>query len=68
MTSELADLQRRDREHHFHPFTDFRSLGERGTRVIVRGEGVYIWDHQGASCSTACRGCGTSTSAMAGAS
>jgi putrescine aminotransferase len=47
MTGDLADLQRRDREHHFHPFTDFRSLGERGTRVIVRGEGVYIWDHQG---------------------
>jgi len=47
MSSELADLQRRDREHHFHPFTDFRALGERGTRVIVRGEGVYIWDHQG---------------------
>jgi putrescine aminotransferase len=47
MSSELADLQRRDREHHFHPFTDFRRLGERGTRVIVRGEGVYIWDHEG---------------------
>jgi putrescine---pyruvate transaminase len=47
MRSDLADLQRSDREHHFHPFTDFRSLGERGTRVIARGEGVYIWDHQG---------------------
>jgi putrescine---pyruvate transaminase len=47
MHSDLANLQRSDREHHFHPFTDFKSLGERGTRVIVRGEGVYIWDHQG---------------------
>jgi putrescine---pyruvate transaminase len=47
MQSDLADLQRRDREHHFHPFTDFKALGERGTRVIVRGEGVYVWDHQG---------------------
>jgi putrescine---pyruvate transaminase len=47
MSDPLADLQRRDREHHFHPFTDFRALGERGTRVIVRGEGVYVWDHQG---------------------
>jgi hypothetical protein len=44
---DLADLQRSDREHHFHPFTDFKALGERGTRVIVRGEGVYVWDHQG---------------------
>lgn len=47
MQSDLADLQRSDREHHFHPFTDFKDLGERGTRVIVRGEGVYVWDHQG---------------------
>jgi putrescine---pyruvate transaminase len=47
MQRDLVDLQRSDREHHFHPFTDFKSLGERGTRVIVRGEGVYIWDHQG---------------------
>jgi putrescine---pyruvate transaminase len=47
MQRDLADLQRSDREHHFHPFTDFKSLGRRGTRVIVRGEGVYIWDHQG---------------------
>jgi putrescine aminotransferase len=45
--SELADLQRRDAAHHLHPFSDFRWLGERGTRVIVRGEGVYIWDHEG---------------------
>jgi putrescine aminotransferase len=47
MQRDLADLQQSDRAHHFHPFTDFKSLGERGTRVIVRGEGVYIWDHQG---------------------
>ncbi len=47
MPSDLAELQRSDREHHLHPFTDFKALGERGTRVIVRGEGVYVWDHQG---------------------
>jgi putrescine aminotransferase len=47
VTDSLAELQRRDREHHLHPFTDFRTLGERGTRVLVRGEGVYVWDHQG---------------------
>ncbi len=47
MTADLADLQRRDREHHFHPFTDFKALGAKGTRVITRGEGVYIWDHEG---------------------
>lgn len=47
MSSDLAELQRSDREHHLHPFTDFKSLAEKGTRVIVRGEGVYIWDRQG---------------------
>ena len=47
MQRDLADLQQSDRDHHFHPFTDFKALGERGTRVIVRGEGVYVWDHAG---------------------
>ena len=47
MKPDLADLQRRDRKHHFHPFTDFKALGAKGTRVITRGEGVYIYDHEG---------------------
>ncbi|HEX7035659.1 MAG TPA: aspartate aminotransferase family protein [Pseudomonadales bacterium] len=47
MAIDLAKLQQRDRDHHFHPFTDFKRLGERGTRVIVRGEGVYVYDHAG---------------------
>lgn len=47
MAEDLARLQQSDRDHHFHPFTDFKALGERGTRVIVRGQGVYVWDHQG---------------------
>ncbi len=47
MGGDLAKLQQSDRDHHFHPFTDFKALGERGTRVIVRGEGVYVWDHDG---------------------
>lgn len=47
MASDLAKLQQSDRDHHFHPFTDFKDLAERGTRVIVRGEGVYVWDHAG---------------------
>ncbi|MEZ5560019.1 MAG: aspartate aminotransferase family protein [Pseudomonadales bacterium] len=47
MTVELAELQRRDRAHHLHPFTDFKALGRKGTRVIARGDGVYIWDQAG---------------------
>jgi len=36
-----------DRAHHLHPFTDFRELGERGTRVITRAEHIYIYDIDG---------------------
>ncbi len=41
--SAFADtLRQLDRDHHLHPFTDFRELGEQGTRLIVGGEGIYI--------------------------
>lgn len=43
-TAELQDI---DRRHHLHPFTDSRILHEAGTRVIVRGSGVYVWDSEG---------------------
>jgi putrescine aminotransferase len=36
-----------DRAHHLHPFTDFRELAERGTRVITRAEHIYIYDIDG---------------------
>lgn len=42
-----ADLQELDRRHYIHPFTDSRELHEAGTRVIVRGEGIYVWDNDG---------------------
>ncbi|MFW6346955.1 MAG: aspartate aminotransferase family protein, partial [Halomonas sp.] len=41
------DYQRLDRAHHLHPFTDFKALGEEGSRIIERGEGVYIIDSEG---------------------
>ncbi|WP_105104376.1 aspartate aminotransferase family protein [Microbulbifer pacificus] len=40
-------LQQHDREHLLHPFTDFHDLGQQGTRVITRAEGVYIEDIDG---------------------
>jgi putrescine aminotransferase len=43
----LAELQELDRRHYLHPFSDSRQIGERGTRVIARGEGVYIYDTEG---------------------
>jgi putrescine aminotransferase len=46
-TRNLAELQELDRQHYLHPFTDHKQLGERGTRIIVRGEGVYVYDADG---------------------
>ncbi|QOJ32598.1 MAG: aspartate aminotransferase family protein [Gammaproteobacteria bacterium] len=43
----LAELQELDRQHYLHPFSDPRQIAERGTRVITRGEGVYIYDTEG---------------------
>lgn len=45
--STLAELQDLDRRHYLHPFSDHRQIAERGTRVIDRGEGVYIYDTEG---------------------
>ncbi len=41
------DLREKDAAYHFHPFTDHGALtlGER--RIIVRGDGVWIWDSEG---------------------
>jgi putrescine aminotransferase len=37
-----------DSRHHLHPFTNHKSLRAGGqTRVIVRGDGPYVWDSQG---------------------
>jgi len=39
-TLDTAALQALDAAHFLHPFSDAKSIGEKGTRVIVRGEGV----------------------------
>lgn len=41
------DYQALDRAYHLHPFTDFKALGEEGSRIIERAEGVYIHDSEG---------------------
>ena len=40
-------LQELDAAHHLHPFNDNAALARRGTRILSRGEGVYVWDDQG---------------------
>ncbi|UYO73321.1 aspartate aminotransferase family protein [Halomonas qinghailakensis] len=44
---QTQDYQTLDRQHHLHPFTDFKSLGEEGSRIITHADGVYIYDSQG---------------------
>lgn len=42
--ASTRNWQNRDHQHYLHPFTDHHELGEKGTRIITRAEGVYIWD------------------------
>jgi putrescine aminotransferase len=42
-----AEIQRIDADHHLHPFTDHGALNARGSRVITRADGVYVWDSEG---------------------
>ncbi|GHH48722.1 aspartate aminotransferase family protein [[Pseudomonas] boreopolis] len=43
-TRTLQDL---DAAHHLHPFNDNAALAKKGTRILTRGEGVYVWDAEG---------------------
>ena len=38
------ELQAKDSAHFIHPFTDTKSLAQRGARIITHGEGVYVYD------------------------
>jgi len=40
-------IQQLDAAHYLHPFTDHAALRDKGVRVIVRGQGVYLWDSDG---------------------
>ena len=40
-------IQQLDSAHYLHPFTDHNALAERGARVMVRGDGIYLWDSEG---------------------
>ena len=44
---DTAALQQLDSAHYLHPFTDHGALRESGARVMVRGDGVYLWDSEG---------------------
>jgi putrescine aminotransferase len=44
---QTAQLRELDALHHLHPFTNHKSLRAGGARVIVRGDGPYVWDSEG---------------------
>jgi putrescine aminotransferase len=47
MTINTSDIQAIDSAHYMHPFTDHKSLSEKGARVITKADGIYIWDSTG---------------------
>ena len=42
-----AEWQALDAAHYIHPFTDHAALGRKGTRLITRAAGVYLYESQG---------------------
>jgi putrescine aminotransferase len=44
---DTASLRKLDAQHYMHPFTDHAALKEKGVRVMVRGDGIYLWDSEG---------------------
>ena len=44
---DTAAIQELDAAHYLHPFTDPAALKARRARVMVRGEGIWLWDSDG---------------------
>ena len=44
---DASTLQQLDAAHHLHPFNDNAALALKGTRILTRGEGAYVWDAHG---------------------
>ncbi len=44
---DIQTIQAQDAAHFLHPFTDFKDLASRGSKVIVKAEGYYVWDAEG---------------------
>ena len=40
-------LQELDLRHHLHPFTDHKELKIKKPKVVVRANGVFIFDNDG---------------------
>ncbi|MDO9235179.1 MAG: aspartate aminotransferase family protein [Aquabacterium sp.] len=42
-----AEWQALDAAHYLHPFTDFKALAAKGSRIISRADNIYLWDSDG---------------------
>ncbi|HZF80469.1 MAG TPA: aspartate aminotransferase family protein [Rubrivivax sp.] len=42
-----AEWQAADSAHFLHPFTHFADLAKKGSRIITRADGIYLWDSEG---------------------
>jgi putrescine aminotransferase len=46
-TRTTQEWQAADAAHFLHPFTDFKALAKKGSRVITRADDIYLWDSEG---------------------
>ncbi|MBA4111016.1 MAG: aspartate aminotransferase family protein [Leptothrix sp. (in: Bacteria)] len=46
-TRTNAEWQAADAAHFLHPFTDFKALAAKGSRIITKADGIYLWDREG---------------------
>ncbi len=46
-TRTTQEWQAADAAHYLHPFTDFKALASKGSRVITRADNIYLWDSDG---------------------
>ena len=46
-TRSTQDWQAADAAHYLHPFTDFKALAAKGSRVIAKADDIYLWDTDG---------------------
>jgi len=45
--NQTKHWQEIDALHHVHPFTDTAALNKKGVRVIVKADGINVWDSEG---------------------
>ncbi len=47
-TQDLTkDIQKKDKDHHIHPWTDFASIAEKNSLVLANADGAYVFDSDG---------------------